>query len=104
MYMRYRCIKEWNRHRVGDVIERYEYNRIPGELRSRCFVLIDESTIVEAPVPVTLTQVTQHAETVSEPVEPVEPVRVESNVDLAVHADDVDIQPFERRFKKKIIE
>lgn len=41
--VKYRCIKGWPRHKVGDIVEAYEYFRIPSDIRSKHFVEVSDT-------------------------------------------------------------
>jgi len=41
---KYICTKEWPRHAKGDVIEAWEYNRIPREIQQEHFKKVEKET------------------------------------------------------------
>lgn len=53
---KYECIRSWTRHTKGEVIEQYDYNRIPADFKETHFRKVEEKveqqTVVIKPEPV----------------------------------------------------
>lgn len=76
---RFKCIRNWARNTKGDILEQYEYNRIPQELKLTHFEVYNEpSALVAAPVASAISTVD---------VKPT-PVKVEAEAPAPVVADE----------------
>jgi hypothetical protein len=42
----YKCKRVWARHQLGEIIEHYEWKRLPAEIQTKCF----DKIVVSAPV------------------------------------------------------
>jgi hypothetical protein len=45
--MKYKCIRSWARHSIGDVVEEYEYNRLPHEIKGVNFEPLQVVQVVQ---------------------------------------------------------
>jgi hypothetical protein len=90
----FKCIRNWARNTKGDILEQYEYNRIPQELKLTHFEVYNEpSTVVATPVvssisTVDVKPVLVKAETETPaPVAPAEPVNPVGSLDRIIDGD-----------------
>jgi hypothetical protein len=54
--LRYKFISRWSRWEKGDIIEAYEYRRLPENARALCEPMVDAATVAEI-----ITLVQEHA-------------------------------------------